>query len=201
MRGLAAGTLLLALLAAPAWSQTYEQQLSRCTKGDTPEQRIEGCSAVIAANREKPEIMAQVYFTRGLMHRRLGHNDAALQDYNASLKLNPTTDVYNSRCYLFAITNRLQDAVKDCNEALRLNPSNQYAYDSRGFAYLKLGMYDAAIADYGAALKLEPNRPYSLAGRGFTRQHKGDAGGTVDIAAARAQVPGIVEEFARYGVK
>ncbi len=201
MRGLATGTLLLALLAAPAWSQTYDQQVSRCSKGDTPEERIQGCSTVIAANREPLDVMATVYYTRGLMHRRLGHNEAALQDYNVSLKLAPATDTYNSRCYLFAITNRLEDALRDCNEALRLKPNNRYAYDSRGFTYLKLGMFDAAIADYDAALKLEPNRPYSLAGRGFARQHKGDAGGGGDIAAARAQVPGIVEEFARYGVE
>jgi tetratricopeptide (TPR) repeat protein len=151
MRGFAAGSLVLTLLAAPAWSQTYEQQLSRCDKGDTPEQVIQGCTAVIAANREPPDVMAEIYFTRGLMQRRLGRNDAALQDYNASLKLVPTSDVFNSRCYLFAITNRVQDALKDWNEALRLNPSNQYAYDSRAFAYLKLGMFDASIADYNAA--------------------------------------------------
>jgi len=201
MRGLAAGTLVLALLAAPAWSQSYEQQFNLCAKGETPEQKIQGCSAVIAANREPPDVMAKIYFTRGLMHRRLAHNDAALQDYNLSLKLAPSSDVYNSRCYLFAITNRLQDALKDCNDALRLNPQNQYAYDSRAFAYLKLGMFEASVADYNAALAIEPGRPYSLAGRGFARRHKGDAGGDADIAAARAQVPGIVEEFARYGVK
>ncbi len=202
MRGkLAASTVLLVLLAAPAGSQSYEQQLSLCNSGTTPEQKIQGCSAVIAANREPPDVMAKIYFSRGLMRRRIGQNDAALQDYNASLKLVPTSEVYNSRCYLFAITSRLQDALKDCNEALRLNPSNQYAYDSRGFAYLKLGMFDASIADYSAALRIEPNRPYSLAGRGFARRHKGDAGGDADLSAARAQVPGIVEEFARYGVK
>lgn len=124
---LAAGSLLLALLAAPAWGQTYEQQVDLCAKGGTPEQKIQGCSAVIAANREPAAEMAKIYFTRGLMQRRLGQNEAALKDYNQSLKLAPTSDVYNSRCYLFAITSRLQDALKDCNEALRLNPRNQYA--------------------------------------------------------------------------
>ncbi|MBN9088673.1 MAG: tetratricopeptide repeat protein [Reyranella sp.] len=198
----AAGSLLLALLAAPVWGQTYEQQFDLCAKGSTPEQKIQACSAVIAANREPADAMARIYFTRGLMHRRLGQNDAALKDYNQSLRLAPSSDVYNSRCYLFAITNRLQDALKDCNEALRLNPRNQYAYDSRGFAYLKLGMLDAAVADYDAALAIEPGRPYSMAGRGFARRRKGDvAGGEADLAAARAQVPGIVEELARYGVK
>jgi len=197
---LAAGTLL-ALLAAPAGGQSYEQQFELCSKGSTPEQKIGGCSAVIAANRESPDVLAKIYFTRGLMQRRLGQNEAALKDYDQSLRLAPTSDVYNSRCYLFAITNRLQDALKDCNEALRLDPQNQYAYDSRAFAYLKLGMFDASIADYNAALAIEPGRPYSLAGRGFARRRKGDAGGDADLAAARTQLPGIVEEFARYGVK
>jgi tetratricopeptide (TPR) repeat protein len=203
MRGrLAAGILVLAILAAPAWSQTYEQQFNLCGAGTTPEQKIQGCSAVIAANREPPDVMAKIYYTRGLMQRRIGQNDAALKDYNQSLKLADSSDVYNSRCYLFAITSRLQDALKDCNDALRLNPQNQYAYDSRAFAYLKLGMLDASIADYNAALAIEPGRPYSLAGRGFARQRKGDkAGAEADFAAARAQVPGILEEFARYGVK
>ncbi len=203
MRRLAAGTsLLLALLAAPAWSQSYEQQYKLCAEGTSPEQKIQGCSAVIAANREKPDVMAKVYYTRGLMQRRLGQNEAALGDYNKSLQLAPSSDAHNSRCYLFAITNRLQDALKDCNEALRLSPRNQYAYDSRGFTYLKLGMFDASIADYDAALGIEPGRPYSMAGRGFARRRKGDtAGGDADIAAAKATVPGIVEEFARYGVK
>jgi tetratricopeptide (TPR) repeat protein len=199
---LVAGTLLLALLAAPAASQSYEQQFKLCSEGSTPEQKIQGCSAVIAANREPADVMAKIYFTRGLMQRRLGQNEAALKDYNQSLRLAPNSDVYNSRCYLFAITSRLQEALKDCNEALRLNPRNQYAYDSRGFAYLKLGMFDAAIADYDAALAIEPGRPYSLAGRGFARRRKGDvAGAEADLTAARGQVPGIVEEFARYGVK
>ena len=203
MRGrLAAGTLVLALLAMRAWSQTYEQQFNLCSSGTTPEQKIQGCSTVIAANREPADTMAKIYYTRGLMQRRLGQNDAALKDYNQSLKLAASSDVYNSRCYLFAITSRLQEALKDCNEALRLNPRNQYAYDSRGFAYLKLGMVDAAIADYDAALGIEPGRPYSMAGRGFARRRKGDsAGGEADLGAARAEVPGIVEEFARYGVK
>jgi len=202
MRGrLAAGTLVLALLAMRAWSQTYEQQFNLCSSGTTPEQKIQGCSTVIAANREPADTMAKIYYTRGLMQRRLGQNDAAAKDYNQSLKLAASSDVYNSRCYLFAITNRLQDALKDCNEALRLDPQNQYAYDSRAFAYLKLGMFDASIADYNAALAIEPGRPYSLAGRGFARRRKGDAGGDADLAAARTQLPGIVEEFARYGVK
>src|SRR5437868_6675683 len=154
--------LLLAVLAMPAWSQGYDQQYKTCFEGSAPEQRVQACSAVIAGNREPASKMAEVYVARGIAQRRLGQPDLALRDYSQAIRLNPGySQAFNSRCYLFAITDRLQDALKDCNEALRLEPRNQYAYDSRGFAYLKLGMLEAAIADYNAALGIEPNRPYS----------------------------------------
>jgi tetratricopeptide (TPR) repeat protein len=203
MKKTIAAAILLSLLAASAAGQAYEQQYNACFDGTiAPEQRLAGCNAVIAASREPADKMSALYVTRGIIQRRLGKHDAALRDYNQAIRLDPgSADAFNSRCYLFAITSRLQDALKDCNEAIRLSPRSQYAYDSRGFTFLKLGKLDAAIADYNSALAIEPDRPYSMAGRGFARRRKGDSGGEADIAAARAKVPGIVEEFARYGVK
>jgi len=199
----AGSAMLLAIVASSVSAQSYEQQYKRCLEGNSSQERIAACGAVISANGEPADRMAEVYLTRGIDQRRLGQNDAALRDYGQAIRLNPaSSDAFNSRCYLFGITGRLQEAIKDCNEALRLDARNQYAYDSRAFAYLKLGMLDAAIADYNAALAIEPDRPYSIAGRGFANRRKGDvAGGDADIANARAKVPGIAEEFARYGVK
>ena len=208
MLGSAVLTVTLAAMLAlmpglSASAQSYDAQFKTCFEGKDPQQRIQACTAVINANREPPAKMAKVYFARGLSFRRSGQNDRALQDYNQSLQLDQqNSNTLNSRCYLFAITDRLQDALKDCNKALQLDPKNQYAYDSRGFTYLKLGMLDASIADYTAAINLEPNRPYSMFGRGVARARKGDvAGGQADMAAAKQRVPGIAEEFARYGVK
>jgi tetratricopeptide (TPR) repeat protein len=198
-----AGALLMAALPASAWAQSYDQQRTWCFERASDEQRIQGCDAVINANKESPDVIANAFFWRGVTLRKLGQNDCALQDYSQAIRLNPGfSAAFNSRCYLYAITNRLQDALKDCNEALRLDPKNQYAYDSRGFAYLKLGMLDASIADYNAALSIEPGRPYSTFGRGMARKRKGDAaGGDADMAAAKAKSPAIDEEFAKYGVR
>jgi tetratricopeptide (TPR) repeat protein len=188
-----AGALLPAALPASGWAQGYDQQRTWCFEQAPAEQK----------SRASPDVIATAYFWRGVTVRKLGQNDRALQDYNQAIRLNPGfADAFNSRCYLYAITNRLQDALKDCNEALRLDPKNQYAYDSRGFAYLKLGMLDASIADYNAALNIEPGRPYSMFGRGAARKRQGDvAGGDADMAAAKAKSPAIDEEFARYGVR
>ncbi len=64
---------------------------------------------------------------------------------------------------------RLEEALADCNEALRLAPNDPANLDSRGFTYLKLGRFEQAIADYDAALAHNPRDPGSLYGRGLAR--------------------------------
>jgi tetratricopeptide (TPR) repeat protein len=197
-------TLVALALAPEARAKSYEQSRQLCFEGDRDRQRIvQACDTVIRANREPTESLALAHLSRGMSLRRLGQPDRALHDYGTAIRLKPDySNAYNSRCYLHAILNRLQEAIKDCNEAVRLDPNNQYAYDSRAFSYLKLGMFDASIADYNVALRLEPDRPYSLFGRGVARYRKGDRnGGNADMAAAKAKIATIAEEFAQYGVK
>jgi tetratricopeptide (TPR) repeat protein len=109
---------------------------------------------------------------------------------------------FNDRCYARAIQGRvLQEALSDCNAALRLIPNEPHTLDSRGLAYLKLGEVDNAIADYNAVLRFNPRQVGSLYGRGLAKLKKGDnVGGNADIMAAKVIRADIVEEFARYGV-
>jgi Flp pilus assembly protein TadD len=98
--------------------------------------------------------------------------------------------------------NRLQEAVADCNESLRLRPDDGNTLDSRGFAYLKWEKADLALADYDAALRADPRSDSSLYGRGMARQLKGDkAGADADIAAAKQISPDIAKEFERDGLR
>jgi tetratricopeptide (TPR) repeat protein len=95
----------------------------------------------------------------------------------------------------------LDQALKDCNESLRLRPNDANTLDSRGLVYLKLSNLDKAIDDYDAVVKLNPKAAGSLYGRGIAKQKKGDrAGGKADIVAAKAARPEIAELFVRYGV-
>ncbi len=63
---------------------------------------------------------------------------------------------------LRAIVGRLQDALADCDEALKQQPGDAFALDGRAFANLKLGNLDAAISGFDAALKANPNLAISL---------------------------------------
>jgi Tfp pilus assembly protein PilF len=97
---------------------------------------------------------------------------------------------------------KFNEALADCNKALELRANNASAFDSRAFAYLKMGQLDKAISDYDAALQISPTSGSILYGRGLTKLKKGDtAGGNADIEAAKVFKLNIAVQSARYGVK
>lgn len=111
--------------------------------------------------------------------------------------------LWNNRCWVRAVGGEeLEFALADCNEALRLDPRNTAALDSRGLVHFKRGDYAAALADYEAALAIEPGRGHYLYGRGMTRMRMGavDAG-RADLAAAERAEPGIAAIYRTYGVE
>ncbi len=141
---------------------------------------------------------------RGHAYQGMQDYDRAVADYSEAIQIEPKfASAFNDRCYARAIAGReLQQALADCNEALRLIPNQPSTLDSRGFTYLRLGEFDKAIADYNTVLKFNPNHAGSLYGRGLAKQTKGDnTGGEADIRAAKALRTDIAEEFAKYGIK
>jgi tetratricopeptide (TPR) repeat protein len=65
-------------------------------------------------------------------------------------------------------------AIADYNEAIRLNPNDDYAYNNRGNAYHAKGDYDRAIADCNEALRLNPNGANTYNNRGNAYYYKKD---------------------------
>jgi tetratricopeptide (TPR) repeat protein len=139
---------------------------------------------------------------RGSAYYEQGDYSRGNADFDEAIRLNPrNADALNNRCWMRAIAGQLQDALADCNESLRLRLRRPEALDSRGFAYLKLGRLDDAIDDYDAGLMQSPRNAQSLYGRGMAKLQKGDrAGGSADVAAARAIKADIAEQFARLGI-
>ena len=95
----------------------------------------------------------------------------------------------------------MKQALKDCDESLRLKPDDADTLDSRGFANLKSGNFDKAAADFDAALKLNPRIAGALYGRGVAKNKKRGGSGDDDLASAKAIDAKIAETFAGYGVK
>ena len=54
---------------------------------------------------------------------------------------------------------RLDEAIAEYSEAIRLDPQFAAAYYNRGQAYFTIGKAQLAIQDYGDAIRLSPDRP------------------------------------------
>ena len=146
---------------------------------------------------------ANAFANRGETYQKKGDFALALKDFDEAIRLDPTSAVvWNERCWTRAVIGELKTALADCNEAMRLESSGVAAtFNSRGLAYLKMGQWKLAISDYSSALRLDPKLASSRYGRGFAKLQTSDvAGGRADIAAAKAAVHDMAEEFARYGV-
>lgn len=65
-------------------------------------------------------------------------------------------------------------AIADYNEAIKLDPANATAFESRGTAFLRNGNHDRAIEDYNEAIRLNPDFALAYADRGAAYYFKKD---------------------------
>ena len=150
---------------------------------------------------------AEVRLRLGDLYVSAGQPAAAVIEYSKWIDSHPRDNMFmpralSSRCRGRALSGaELEQALGDCNAALRMRPNTVQFLDSRGLVYLRKNDYDRAIADYDAALRLQPKSVWSLYGRGTAKLHKGmSADGQADIAAATALEPEIAQRAATFGI-
>src|SRR2546425_354366 len=150
--------LAVSFAAGSVLAQTAQER--RWCDGEdevTPHQRIDGCSAVIKAGRERGDILAEVFNNRGVAHRLNGDYDRAIQDYSQAIKLNGKFAVaFNNRGVAYDNKGDYDRAIQDYDQAIKLRPSPE-SYLNRGNAHLGKGHYDHAIDDYNQSIKLKPD--------------------------------------------
>jgi tetratricopeptide (TPR) repeat protein len=173
---------------------------------------VDACTSLIdlyddaIQNRSR---LALAYLTRGTAHKRAGDEARAETDYREAIRLH-TIPIesgerevinYNDRCWARAVSGiDLDQALADCNEALRLMPDFVPALDSRAFLHLRGGRFQEAIADYDTAIMGSPQDSWSLYGRAIAKMRLGDMpGAQADIEASKA-VQDVAAEFAAYGL-
>ena len=148
-----------------------------------------------------------VRFELGNLYARAGAYQAAIGQYDQWLERHTedarVVEARGGRCRARALLNQdLDDALTDCNRAVRARPDGPFLHDSRGLVYLRMGKYDKAVADYQETLKVQPKNPWALYGLGIARVHLGmESEGKADMAAARASGPLIVALAERLGFK
>ena len=60
---------------------------------------------------------------------------------------------------------RLEEAIAEYNEAIRLDPEYTGAYMNRGNVYHALGQHERAIEDYNQAIRIDPQDADAYVGR------------------------------------
>jgi len=153
------GAMLLAgALAQASFALAQTQEERRWCDGEeavSVTQRIEACSSVIKAARDKGERLADAFNSRGLAYRLKGELDRAIQDYGQAIKLNgKLASAYSNRGVAYDRKGEFDHAIADFEQALKLRPSPA-TYFNRGNAYLAKGQYDHAIDDFNQAIKLK----------------------------------------------
>jgi tetratricopeptide (TPR) repeat protein/predicted aspartyl protease len=143
----------------------------------------------------------------GSLYVSLGQFAPAIVQFTDWIDAHPRDDVHtpdalNLRCWARALSGQeLEQALHDCDAALKLRPATAAYLDSRGLVLLRRGDYDKAIADYDRALSLRPKDAWSYYGRGIARLRKGmTTEGHDDIAAATALSSTIAEQAAKRGI-
>jgi hypothetical protein len=105
---------------------------------------------------------ARMYFNQGVAHGLKGEPDAAISDYEKSIRLDSeNASVFINRGKARATKGDLDQAIVDYDKAISMDPDDALAYNNRCFAQDKKGNFDAAIADCTRAIALEPTFAYA----------------------------------------
>jgi tetratricopeptide (TPR) repeat protein len=79
---------------------------------------------------------------------------------------------FNNRGVAYASKRRLDRAVQDYDQAIRINPNDALAFGNRGNYYAVTRQYDRAIQDYDQAIRINPNFADAFYNRGRAYAHK-----------------------------
>ncbi len=81
----------------------------------------------------------------------------AVDSYTAALKKKPSSVLYDKRGMTFVLLQRIPDARKDFEKAIKMDKRYAVAYNNLGSAYYIIGKFSKAISLYQKAINLDAN--------------------------------------------
>jgi tetratricopeptide (TPR) repeat protein len=122
-------------------------------KAGEAQKALKDFTAAIGAGDEFDRSLA--LFSRAEVHAQLENFEAALQDYTASLSINPkAAGVYLHRASILYRLGRIAEALADAESAIGLNPDSPEAFAQRGHCLSALGRKELAEQDFIKAARL-----------------------------------------------
>lgn len=152
-----AGTILAALCLVGtvlATNARADNSAADCLSDDN-ERRIAGCTVIIENPATTPIDRSNALAMRGLALSVKGLLDRAIDDYDASLKINPNSpSALNNRAWAYFRSGRGETGLPDVERSLLLNPDSEHSWDTRAHIRQLLGNVSGALRDYEMAMHL-----------------------------------------------
>lgn len=160
--GAIALTAITGIGGTTAHAQT-QQQLNWCNgkDGAKPDSIINGCTAVIQSGKYAKNNLTIAFNLRGLAYYKKREYDAAIEDYNQAISLNPNfAEAFNNRGEAYLLKKDYKRAIAEYDQAIKLDATNWSSFNGRGGAFNHLQQYDQALRDYSEAVRLNPKHPW-----------------------------------------
>jgi tetratricopeptide (TPR) repeat protein len=123
------------------------------------ERRITGCTSIIEDPAAAPLARSLALANRGLALSIKGLLERAIDDYNASLKINPNSaSALNNRAWAYFRSGRGRQGLPDIERSLLIDPGSEHSWDTRAHIRQLMGNFDGAIRDYETAISLGGER-------------------------------------------
>jgi lipoprotein NlpI len=168
-----------------------------------PGERINACTALLLSSATEPDQRAHLYAQRGLAYYRAGAHDMAMADFTIALDIDPALLLaLNGRCWIRAIAGEeLDDARRDCDAAIAIDPEFHEALDSRAMVSMREGRWKDAWDDFNAAVSLRDDVAVYLYGRGLASLAlRNKEEGNADLNRARALDRRIDRMYREFGL-
>jgi tetratricopeptide (TPR) repeat protein len=109
------------------------------------------------------------YYNRATAKSKIGMNKEAIKDLNRAIEYQPISThylLYGLRAIEYYKLEQYDDALKDYNKAINLNPNYINLYLCRADVYTKLKEYEKAISDFDKVIEGGVDLPISYYWRG-----------------------------------
>jgi tetratricopeptide (TPR) repeat protein len=97
-------------------------------------------------------------------------------DYDEAVRLKLRDAVaFHNRGFAKYSLGRYEEAILDCDEAIRLDPNREFpmAFNNRGDAKIRLGRCEEAIVDLDCALRIDSRNKFARTNKGYALFHLG----------------------------
>lgn len=145
----------------------------------SPDEQAEAAAKIEhVANQPVPtedQLEAEKHFNEGYQLAEDQHFDAALEEYNEAIRLNPSfPEAYNNRGVIYMNYEDYQAAIDDFTRSIELENTQLYLpYSNRADALILTQQYDRALADCDQAIELNPEFPSAYQNRGRVHFYTG----------------------------